>query len=215
MNSYINTASDCTVKQFEECAFKQKYRVLVLEGDPSAEELQQAFELIYAQYVDLSGLFVSREFDLSAYIHSLEVRTTTVKNFVELQKLFIKEFGQPFPPAFRLVKRYGHTLYWNAESPNLELFIQKLNKIPSKEVRYEIELKNKKTELVELHRKRIKKEFTLQETRSQFVTMINRLRQSHFVINRNETTVEELALAIADQREQQEAANAQRQFKRR
>jgi hypothetical protein len=215
MNRYINTAAGCNVKQFEDCAFRQQYKVLILEGEPTDLELQQAFELIYAEYVDLSGLFVSKEFDLSAFIHRLEIRKTTIKNFVELQKIFISEFGQPFPQAFHLVKKYGHSLYWNAAGGNLELFLQKLNKIPAKEVRYEIELRNKKTELIELHRKKVKKEFTLLESRKEFVTMLNRLRQSQFVINRNETTVEELALAIADQKEQQEAAKAQNQFKRR
>lgn len=214
MSKYINTASECTVKQFKACCFDQRFHVLVLEGDPSDQELQEAFELIYSEYVDLSGLFITREFELSAYIRSLKVRIDTVQHFVELQRVFISEFDAPFPPGFDIVKKYGHILYWNPESPDLDLFKAKLSKIESKEVKYTVELKKKTDELVELHRKRVKKEFTLLESRKQFVTMVNRLQQAKFVINQNETTVEELALMVADHKEQQEDAFAQRSFKK-
>lgn len=214
MNRYINDAADCTVKQFEECRFREKYSVLVLEGDPADEELKAAFELIYAQYTDLSGLFITREFELSAYIESLEKRVNTVAKFIELQKAFIHEFGRPFKPAFHLVKRYGHSLYWNHDSPDLENFMSKLEKIPLKEARYRVELDAKKKELFDLERKRAKGEHAPLETKSQFVTMINRLRQARNVIERNSTTVEELALMIKDARDQQEEEKAQQTFKR-
>lgn len=214
MSQYVNNAADCTVKQFKACCFDQRFRVLVIDGDPSDQELQEAFELIYSQYVDLSGLFISREFELSAYIHSLEIRITSIERFVELQERFIEEFNSPFTPAFPIAKRYGHTLYWNPDSPDIDQFKAKLSRIKGGEAKYIVELKKKKTELFDLHKKRANKEFTLLESRKQFVTMLNRLQQAKFVIDQKETTVEELALMIADQKEQQDDAIAQRSFKR-
>jgi hypothetical protein len=214
MSSYINTAADCTIKQYEACAFQQRYRVLVLEGDPTDEELKNAFDLINAEYIDLSGLYVTREFDLSAHIHYLHIRKTTIEEFVRLQRKFIEQFGVPFVSEFRLVKKYGYSFNWNHEAPNLEHFLSKLNKVASQEVRYGIELSNKTKELFELRSKRIAKEAPVLETRKQFMTMIIRLQQSKFVIDRNKTTVEELALMIADQKDQQDQMKAEQSFKR-
>lgn len=211
MSSYIQTAAECTVKQFRACAYKGKYQVLVIDGQPTDEELRRAFELIYAEYADLSKLFITKEFDLSGYIHFLETRLNTVKKFVELQKIFIGEFGVPFPPAFPLVKKFGHSLFWNHDQPDIVLFLEKLNKIPQREVRYELELKNKKKELLDLHSKMMNKEHSLLESEKNFVSTIVRLKQAKFDINNN-TPVEEVALAIADLREANESEKAQKQF---
>lgn len=213
MSSCINTAADCTVKMFKAC-LEGKYRVLALEGTTTDEELEQAFEIVYAQYVDLSGLFVTREFDLSAYIHYLDIRITVIKQFVALQRQFVSEFGEPCMSYFHLVKKYGHSLYWDHKNPNLQLFLEKLNKIEPKEVRYQIELKNKKNELFELHKKRLNQEHTPLESRKQFVTNIVRLQKAGFVIN-NDTSMEDVAIAVSDHREASETEKAQRNFNKR
>jgi hypothetical protein len=214
MSNYIKTAAECTVKQFRACAYKGKYRVLVIDGDPTDDELEKAFELIYAEYADLSGLFITKEFDLTGYINFLETRINVVKKFVELQRLFISHFGEPHTPAFHLVKKYGHSLYWNHESPNIQLFLEKLNKIPGKEVRYELELKAKKKELLDLHAKKMNQEHSILESERNFVATIVRLKQAKFDINNN-SPIEEMALAIADHREATESEKAQRQFTKR
>jgi len=215
MNRYIDNAADCTVKQFMDCLFAQRYKVLILEGEPSEEELRNAHELIYAQYVDLSGLFVTREFELSAYIQSLENRLNTVIRFIELQRAYIAEFGRPFTPAFHIVKKYGHSLYWNHDSPDLPLFLAKMDKMPAKEARYKVELDAKKKELFDMQRKKVKGEYNPLESRGQFVTMLNRLQQAKFVIEKPNTSVEELAYMIKDLRDIQEDEKAQRSFKKR
>jgi hypothetical protein len=214
MSRIIDNAADCTIKQYMECAFKQRYRVLIIEGDAEDEDLQKAFELIYAEYVDLSGLFITREFELSAYIQSLWNRTNTITRFIDLQKRFIGHFSVPFVPAFDTVKKYGHVLYWNHESPDIDLFLTRLAKMEAREKKYEVEIKAKEKELFELRKKKVTKEFTVLESRKQFVTSLNRLQQSRFVINKNETSMEELAIMISDQREQHNAEEAQRSFKK-
>jgi len=213
MSRCIDNAADCSVKQFMECAFKGKYTVLILDGEPPDDELKRAFELIYDQYTDLSGLFITREFELSAYISSLERRINTVARFIELQKAFIAEFNIPFVTGFGLVKKYGHKLYWNHESPDIDLFLSKLDAIPGKEAKYKTDLAAKKKELFDMQRKKIQGEFNLLESRKQFVMMLNRLQQSKFVIDKNNTSMEEVALMIKDQRDQQEDMRAQQSFK--
>lgn len=215
MSNIINIAADCNIKQFMACAFENKHRVLLIDGDATDEELREAFEYIYDQYVDFSGLYATREFELSAYIHSLEVRIATVREFIRLQKKFIDEFNIPFVAAFEVVKKYGHTLHWNHDFPDIDLFLIKLAKVESREVKYKSELKAKEKELFDLQRKRITKEFTLLESRKQFLITLARLQQAKFVIDKKETSVEDLALMIKDQKDQAEDAKMERSFKKR
>lgn len=196
------------------CAFKEKYRVLLIEGEATEEELQQAFEMIYAQHVDLSGLYQTREFEMSAYINFLDTRIRTIERFIELQLTFIHEFGLPFIPGFALVKKYGHNLYWNPAYPDIEGFKKRLEQINSRESKYRSTLKTKINELVEFRRKQVKKEHTLLESRKSFLTTLNRLQQAKFVIDKNVTTVEELDLMILDHKEQQEADKIQAKTKK-
>jgi hypothetical protein len=213
-DNIIQTAAECNVKRFEKCAFEGKYRVLLIEGDATDEQLKAAFEFIYAQYVDFSGLYQSREFEMVAYIDSLDKRIQTIKRFVELQKLFIKEFNMPYLPAFPMVAKYGHNLYWNPDVHNIELFEKKLDQIISKEGKYDIKVQAKVNELVEFRKKRINKEFTLLESRRNFITMLNRLGQARFVIDKNTTSMEEISYMVRDNRDQQEAERSAQQNKR-
>jgi len=215
MSKYIDNAADCTIKQYMECAFKDKYTVLILEGDVPLDELQRAFALINDQYSDISGLYITREFELSSYLHFLQTRINTVTWFIDLQRRFINHIGEPYVAAFHIVKRYGHKLYWNPDSPDINLFLSKLEALPAKEARYKTELVAKEKELFELRRKKVQGELTPLETRKQFVTMLNRLQQAKFVIDKDKTTIEELALMIKDMKDQKDEAEAQKTFKRR
>jgi hypothetical protein len=210
----INQASECTVKQFIQCAFEGKTKVLLLSGEASDLQLHQAFELIYAEYTDLSGLYQNREFEMSAYIDSLDKRVHTIERFLELQRLFVLEFGMPCVAYFPIVKKYGHNLHWNFDNPQIDLFERKLAQIEAKEKKYRTILHTKIGELLELKKKQAKKEFTLLESRKEFIASLNRLQQAKFVIDKNSTTVEELGLMIRDYRDQAEEAKATDKFKR-
>lgn len=170
--------------------------------------------MIYAQYADLSGLYQTREFELSAYIDNLDKRVHTVERFLELQRLFVTEFETPFVPGFSLMKKYGYNLHWNFENPQIDLFVRKLGQIEMKEKKYRTILNAKINELIEFRKKLIKKEFTLLESRKEFITGMNRLQQAKFVISKNETTVEELSLMIRDARDQQEEVKMQQKAKK-
>jgi hypothetical protein len=209
---YVKDASDCTIKQFMRAAFESKFKVLIISGEPTEKQLKDAFEYIYAQYVDLSGLYLSQEFEIVAYISSLDHRIQTMKRFVELQKTFIGHFDMPFLPGLKIAERYGHKLYWDPNNP--DVFMSKLNAIAGKEAKYSIRVTEKVNELIALRKKKVTKEHSILENRKDFITMLNRLQQQKFVINKSETTVEELALMIKDHRDQVETDNINRKYKK-
>lgn len=214
MSIIINTAAECNIKKFEACRFDNKLRVLIIEGDATDEELREAYEFIHGQYVDLSGLYETREFEMTAYISSLAVRINTVHEFIRLQREFISQFDIPYVPGFYLVKKYGYTLLWDHESPDIDTFLARLEKMESKEAKFKSELKRKQTELSTFQSKHQAGEYTPMESRRQFLTQILRLQQAKYVIIKNETMMEELAYAIRDQKELQDEEKAQQSFKR-
>lgn len=210
----IQSAADCNVDKFQKCAFQERYRCLLISGDAPDDLLRTAFEIIYAEYVDLAGLYITREFELSAYISSLDTRIYTVRRFIDLQQTFLHEFNAPFIPGFALVKKYGHRLYWDINNPDKEAFLKKLQQIQASESRYQAELNKKVNELVELRRKKVNKTFTLLESRKQFIMSMNRLQQNKFVIDKEKTSMEELALMIKDYRDQANEADMQNSIRR-
>jgi len=210
----IQRAADCSVRQFMQCSFDGKLKVLVINGEASEDELKVAFEYIYAEYVDYSDLYQSQEFEIVAYINSLDTRIQVVKRFVELQRKFLIQFEMPYIPAFEMVKRYGHHIYWDANYPDKDVFLKKLLQIEMKEKKYETKVNQKVTELIELRKKKVHKEHTILESRKDFVTMLNRLQQARFNIDKDRTSVEELALMIKDQRDQVEETKMQNKIKK-
>lgn len=209
----IQRAADCNVRKFKQCSFDGKYRVLLIEGEASEDDLKSAFEYIYAEYVDYSGLYQSLEFEIVAYINSLDTRIQFVRRFVDLQRKFLEQFDVPFLPGLPMIKKYGHHLYWDTSYSDPEAFISRLFQIEMKEKKYETKVDQKVKELIELRKKQIKKEHTILESRKDFVTMLNRLRQARFVIDDDNTSVEELALIIKDQRDQIEETKMQNKIK--
>lgn len=201
----IDRACDCSIKKFMDCLFSQRYKVLVIEGEFTEQEQKDAFEIIYAEYVDLSGMYVTREFELYAYITSLDNRINTMDRFLELQKQFIGQFGVPFIPGLGIIKKYGHSLHWVVGETDLDWFLKKLESIGLRERRYTQERDKKVKELLDLRKKRIKKEHNVLQTRKEFISMLNRLQQNRFMIDKNETTVEDLAVMIKDNRDDVES----------
>lgn len=209
----VETASDCTIKQFMRCAFENKYDGLVISGKPSQKVLKDAFEFIYAQYVDISGLFLSQEFEILAYIDSLNKRLGTLREYVGLQNGFYSHFGMPYLKGFWIHEKYGYRFTWDPNNP--EIFLQKLNQIPVKESKYKIKIAEKTKELLDLRKKKEKKEHVLLEPRKSFIMTLNRLQQQKFVIDKSTTDMETLALMIKDIRDQQEENKMQSSFKKR
>lgn len=191
-----------------DCAYKNKFKGL---GEGTEEELKEAFETIYTQYIDTAQLYQTLEFEKLGYISSLDTRIRTVKLFIQIQRLFIKDFSIPYLPALNMIKKYGHNLYWDKNARDLEGFLRKLNSIETREKRYEDELSIKINELIQLRKKQVTKELTILETRKQFVQQLIKLQQNKFVIIRTETTMEDIALMILDVKDRAHEDRAARQ----
>lgn len=214
MATIIDRACDCSIKQFMDCQFSEKYKVLVIDGEFTDEEQKAAFELVYAEYIDLAGLFITREFEIYAYISSLDNRINTIKQFIALQTQFIGQFQIPFVPGLGIISKYGHKLFWVHGETDLDWFIRKMETIRLKEKKYEIQRDGKIADLMALRKKRNNKEHTLLQSRKEFISMLTKLQQSRFVIDKEKTSVEELAIMIKDSRDEVESQNAVSKSKR-
>lgn len=209
-DNIIQRAADCTIKQYMKCAYDGKLKVLVIEGEASEVDLQNAFDLINAEYVDLSGLYITQEFEIVGYINSLDSRIQFMRRWIELQRKFLINFDEPYVPGLKMAKRFGHNLYWDFEHPDKDAFLQRIAKIEMSEKKYELQVSRKVDELITLRKKQTTKSPTILESRKTFVSMLNRLQQARFVIDKEKTTMEDLALMVQDYRDQVEEAKTDR-----
>lgn len=210
----IQRAADCTIKQYKKAAFDGKLKILLIEGEASDDDLQDAFDYINAEYIDLSGLYITQEFEIVAYINSLDNRIQFMRRWIELQRKFLFNFNLPYVKGLYMVKKYGHSLYWDFDHPDKDGFLQKLAKIELSEKKYELHVDKKVGELIALRKKQVSQTHTVLESRKTFVSMLNRLRRERFVVDEDKTSMEDLALMIADYRDQLEDAKAEKLKKR-
>lgn len=180
---------DVTIKDFSDAWFKEKYDKLSKDD----------FETCYSEYIDAAGLFATEEFDIVANIHYLNNRINSVKLWVDLQKKFINIFAEPYQEAFKFINKFGHKLKWNND---IENFINQLDLILVKESKYQVEFDKKQKQLLDARKKRGNQESNPKQSREQFLMMLNSLGKIGYKIDKNETTVEELALMLKQQEEE-------------
>jgi len=189
-----------TIEEFMEAWFEQKNERLS-ESD---------FKIVYAEYLDASGLFMSDDFEKRSLIHHLNSRINYVKMFIRLQRDFMKEFDMPFIRDFESFKdTYGYVLKWKGD---LKEFESQLKKIETRQIKHDSFLEEKIQELNE-HRAKMQQtkkdepEVDLKKSRMSFIRMLNSLGKIGFKIDKKTTTVEELALMIKQQLEENDSQN--------
>lgn len=202
------TYDKCIIKDFKAAWFEKDYSVLN-ETD---------FKIVYAEYQDASGLFMTEDFEKQSFIVHLSQRINHVKLFVSLQRDFIHQFEMPFIRDFpNLKEEYGYILKWKND---LDDFENQLQKIEKKEVKHNSFLEGKIKELSNLrslNKNKEKKEESgdeLKKSRLSFIRMINSLGKIGYKIDQEKTTVEELALMIKQQMEEIEDQNNRSQYGR-
>jgi len=194
----IDTASHCTVSQLMKCWFENKLSILVISDNYTPEEMQEAFSRIHTEYIDLAGLYKNKEFELLGYINHLETRVNIITMSIDLQRKFLTEFDIPIIEGFKTFKTYNHNLYWDFNNPDKEAFLNMLKKIETRTLTYKCQLIEKKKELFDLQMNKIEKKHSAVQSRQEFIRTLNALGKFGFRIDKNETTVEELALMISD-----------------
>jgi len=180
------------------CWFDNDLSVLVIDGDFTDEEKRKAFELIHIEYIDLAGLYKNKEFEMLGYMNHLEAKFNVISMSIELQRKFLVEFDIPFLAGFRTFKDHGHSLYWDISNPDKISFLGMLNRIEARNKNTKVQLLEKKNELLLLQKNKVENKHTTIQSRQEFIRTLNALGKYGFQINKNETTVEELALMIND-----------------
>ncbi len=182
-----------TIKKFMKSWFNEDYSELSKED----------FDTCYSEYIDAAGLFATEEFDIIANINYLNNRVNTVQMFVSLQKQYLEQFDEPYINALSFLRKFGYKLEWKG---NNEEFINKLDKVLLMDSKYQVQLDTKMKQLFEYRKKKQGgEETTIKQTRESFIRMLNGLGKIGYKIDKNETTVEELALMLKQQSEESEA----------
>lgn len=198
----IDCAADCCIKKFMQAWFEGKVSVLVVSGEATDEDLNEAFERIQLEYIDLSGLAESTELDMNVNIHHLNTRINAIKAMLYIQREFLQQFGLPLIPGLPDFKRYSHVIYWDFKRPDAEAFLKRLRQIELKESRFIAELDKCIKELIEFKEKQKKGEVTITQSRKQFVRNMNTLNRAGFNVDKDKTSVEEYALMLKDYKEE-------------
>jgi hypothetical protein len=181
---------EVTIDMFMEAWFKEKYDRLSKED----------FDICYAEYIDATGLFATEEFDLVAGIHYLTNKVNSIRIWVSLQRQYILIFQEPYLEHLDFLTRYGYNIKWNGD---VEDFEKQLNNILLRDSKSKVDLESKQKKLNDLRDKK-DKPLTPKQTREQFIRMMNSLGKIGFTISKKETTVEELALMLTQQFEEQD-----------
>lgn len=172
------TLADITVKRFMRAMFHKE-----ITDIPNWNEL-------YLEFIDLSGIGMTRELELLREVTNLEIRLSKIDSFLTFQRGWYAATGEPCLKLINNIK--GHRLTWNPSEPGM--FIVQLNRIEAKEKRNRVELANKQNDLEKLK----KGETTVDEENSRrlFKDRINSLNRAGYQINQNETDMESFCLMI-------------------
>lgn len=177
----IKKACECSVRQFMKALF---------EDDRSEFE---NFELIWAEYVDLSGLCETREKDLMAAIHNIDIRQKVIPGMSKFEMSYLEEFGKPYLDAFWIFKKFGHRLKWNDDK---EDFLRQLEFMRLKELTHESVRDKLEKELADLRKVGIKIDGN---GRKEFIKLLNDIgKQRRNDVDRDKTDVETFALMVKD-----------------
>jgi hypothetical protein len=206
MSKIIDTAGDCTINQLMKCLFDKKYNVLVINGEFTHDECEEAFKSIYAEFLDLSKLIQSEEFSIMQSMFYIGTRIKRMEILITIERESIEKIGMPFIAAFPTFKRYGYNLFWDKENPDKEAFLKKITSIEMQEKRFNMQLEEKRLELFKIRESKEDKDKSLNEKRIDFIRTLNNV-STKYKIDRDVTTVEEYAIMLCDFNELAQASN--------
>jgi len=153
---------------------------------------KEDFDIVYAEYIDVSGLYLSKEFELVAYIAYLKNRIFILKTLIATQRMCIDTFHKPYIEGIELFSTFGYKVEWDGDEKK---FLAKMDKMSSVLRSKSTELRHKEFEYEQL--KAAKKEKAPEiQSRHEFIRMLNSFSKYGFSVDKNKTTVEELALMI-------------------
>lgn len=198
---YVDSAADCTVAQFMACKFENKYDVLAISGEPSLEQLSEAWEKIHVEFIDLSETLIP-EVSLLKQIKVLECDIEMINCIVFVLEESVTRLGYPLEKAVNMIAQNGHHPKWNND---VDDYLKQCKKIRSKESK-NISLLAIKNKELEDYRKAEAAKKTINNSRSEFIRVMNDLRRFGYPIDKDKTTAEELAIMIKTFNDEQKLA---------
>lgn len=195
------SAKNCTLNQMIACQFEGDYNVLFENAPP------EAWEAIYAEYIDLSGLAATSEYELIKTVFNLETRLRAVPEYAKVVVGCVNSFGKLYAPAVQKLAKYGYKV---PDDP--QKAVEYLQTALSKEKRFEHDLKAASASLDKLRAMKTEQHNDVKRQRRQFIQEINSLG-TIYRIDRDKTTVEEYALMKREQMERIQEEQINNKFK--
>jgi len=195
---YINRAADCTVEQFIACKFDNNIKALVLTGEPTEQQLAEAWDNIETEFIDLSGTMI-KELDIMKQIKVLECDIQAINCFLFVQEEWVKQFGMPHMENMAVLnKDYRAGLKWDVTRPDPNAFIKQLQNFKVSVSNKTVKLKEKQKELDKLKAEQIKKP-TVNNSKKVFLSTMNEIGKFNgYHLDKKKIMVDEYAVMIND-----------------
>lgn len=177
----ITKASECSITKFMAYSFDGK------------DEDIEGPELIWAEFIDLSGLCENREKDIMVVMHNICVRKFVIPGLIQFQLAHLEKFEKPYIDGFWLFKKYGHRLEWKED---LQEFVMQMDRIRLAELQYDSQLESLEKDLQSLKKDGVK---ITGNGRTEFIRLLNDVgKYRRNDIDREKTDIETFALMVKD-----------------
>lgn len=179
------------------CAYEKKDDAIEMAGG------QEAWDMIYTEYVDLSGAADTKECSLLRSIHNINCRLAFIDEMLNLQIKCFNEFQQPFAEGLKRLKEYGHRITFNG---NAEDFRKQLARVELREAKRIAERDGFVKELNQLRKEGMKTENIKEDDRKNFIRLLNTIsKHQGYGIDKINTMMDEFALMVKSHKEHCEA----------
>lgn len=196
----MNTAKTLNITDFMAAWFDGNYAVI---GEGATRE---HFEAIKTDYIDMAGLYASRDFDMTYNLLMYENRLNVIQNFMIVQRGYIDAVGVPKLDSLDMLERFNHVIIWQDDK---EKFLKKLEQVDLKENKTRALLNQLEKQITDNNGKKEAVFVSQSQERKNFMSMIINLEKNGYKIDEVKTTVEKLAIMIQRQREEYERMMAE------
>lgn len=193
--------SECSIQLFSKCAYSKKPE----DKETGITEVggQEMWDVIYTEYVDMSGAADTKECYLVKSIHNINCRLAFISEQIQLQIDCFNEFQQPFAESLKRLKEYGHRITFNGDG---EDFKRQLQRVELREAKKIAERDGHMKELNQLRKEGMKSDNIKEDDRKSFIRLLNAIsKHQGYGIDKEKTMADEFALMVKSHKEHYEA----------
>lgn len=196
----ISRAADCNVGKFMQCQYDQEYSVLIVSGEPTPEQLFEAWDKIITEFIDASGQFKEmEEMELLRRKEYLENRNMAIEMTIMAQRVSVDKLGMPMIDDFEVLEMNGYRPRWNGDKNK---FLLQLDGFAASEASFNSEYISVCKEIEDYYKELEKsngKKLIL--SRIKFLQMVNTLEKFGYRVDFETTSSERFAIMISDYKE--------------